>query len=177
VTGGAAGVGAETVRALAGAGAAVTMAVRRVDVAEPVAAELRRSAGNQAIDIKALDLSDLRSVKAFTDAWEGPLDILVNNAGIMAVPELERTPQGFELQFGTNYLGHFALALGLHRFLAAASGARVVSVSSSGHHFSPVILDDLAFNFMPYTPIGAYGQSKSATALLSVGISQKWSGD
>src|SRR5258707_10151042 len=79
VTGGAAGVGAETVRALAAAGAAVTMAVRRVDVAEPVAAELRRSAGNQAIDIKALDLSDLRSVKAFTDAWEGPLDILVNN--------------------------------------------------------------------------------------------------
>src|SRR6266404_9992073 len=76
VTGGAAGIGAETVRALAGAGAAVTMAVRRVDVAEPVAADLRRSAGNQAIDIKALDLSDLRSVKAFTDAWEGPLDIL-----------------------------------------------------------------------------------------------------
>ena len=114
VTGGAAGVGAETVRALAGAGAAVTMAVRRVDVAEPVAAELRQSAGNQAIDIKALDLSDLRSVKAFTDAWEGPLDILVNNAGIMAVPEIEKTPQGFELQFGTNFLGHFALTISLH---------------------------------------------------------------
>jgi len=94
VTGGAAGVGAETVRALAGAGAAVTMAVRRVDVAEPVAAELRRSAGNQAIDIKALDLSDLRSVKAFTNAWEGPLGILVNNAGIMAVPELEKDAAG-----------------------------------------------------------------------------------
>jgi NAD(P)-dependent dehydrogenase (short-subunit alcohol dehydrogenase family) len=94
-----------------------------VDVAEPIAAELRRSAGNQAIDIKALDLSDLRSVKAFTDAWEGPLDILVNNAGIMAVPELEKTPQGFELQFGTNFLGHFALTIGLHTALAAANGA------------------------------------------------------
>jgi NAD(P)-dependent dehydrogenase (short-subunit alcohol dehydrogenase family) len=113
------------------------MAVRRVDVAEPVAAELRRSAGNQAIDIKALDLSDLRSVKAFTDAWEGPLDILVNNAGIMPVPELEKTPQDFELQFGTNFLGHFALTIGLHTALAAANGARVVSVSSTGHLFSP----------------------------------------
>src|ERR1700756_385929 len=177
VTGGAAGVGAETVRALAGARAAVTMAVRRVDVAEPVAAELRRSAGNQAIDIKALDLSDLRSVKAFTDAWEGPLDILVNNAGIMAVPELGKTPQGFELQFGTNFLGHFALTVGLRRALAAAKGARVVSVSSSGHLFSPVLFDDLNFDFIPYTPIVAYGQSKTANALLAVGITHRWSGD
>jgi len=153
------------------------MAVRRVDVAEPVAAELRRSAGNQAIDIKALDLSDLRSVKAFTDAWEGPLDILVNNAGIMAVPELEKTPQGFELQFGTNFLGHFALTIGLHLALAAANGARVVSVSSTGHLFSPVIFDDLNFDFVPYTPIGAYGQSKTADALLAVGITQRWADD
>src|SRR5271169_5515454 len=174
VTGGAAGIGAETVRALAGAGAAVTMAVRRVHVAEPVAAELRRSAGNQAIDIKALDLSDLRSLKAFTDAWEGPLDILVNNAGIMAVPELEKTPQGFQLQFGTNFLGHFALTIGLRRALAAANGARVVSLSSTGHLFSPVIFDDLNFDFVPYTPIGAYGQSKTADALLAVGITQHW---
>ncbi|HWZ71316.1 MAG TPA: SDR family NAD(P)-dependent oxidoreductase [Casimicrobiaceae bacterium] len=177
VTGGAAGIGAETVRALAGAGATVTMAVRRVYVAETVAAELRRSAGNQAIDIKVLDLSDLRSVKAFTDAWEGPLDILVNNAGIMAVPELEKTPQGFELQFGTNFLGHFALTIGLRRALAAANGARVVSVSSTGHLFSPVIFDDLNFDFVQYTPIGAYGQSKTADALLAVGITQRWADD
>jgi NAD(P)-dependent dehydrogenase (short-subunit alcohol dehydrogenase family) len=129
VTGGSAGVGAETVRALAGAGAAVTMAVRRVDVAEPVAAELRRSAGNQAIDIKALDLSDLRSVKAFTDAWEGLLDILVNNAGIMAVPELEKTPQGFELQFGTNFLGHF-----LFLMASAVSTSRTATRRSRSQH-------------------------------------------
>lgn len=114
---------------------------------------------------------------SFVDDWAGPLHILINHACIMALPELERTPQGFELQFGTNYLGHFALALGLHRFLAAANGARVVSVSSSGHFFSPVILDDLGFDFVPYTRIGAYGQSKSATALLWVGINQKWADD
>jgi NAD(P)-dependent dehydrogenase (short-subunit alcohol dehydrogenase family) len=133
VTGGASGIGIETARALAGAGASVTLAVRRPDAAEPVAIELRRSTGNHAIDIRTLDLSDLRSVKSFTDAWEGPLHILVNNAGIMAVPELEKTPQGVELQFGANFLGHFALTIGLQRALAKANGARVVSLSSSAH--------------------------------------------
>src|SRR5271156_1718941 len=95
----------------------------------------------------------------------------------MAVPELEKTPQGFELQFGTNFLGHFALAVGLHRALAAANGARVVSVSSSGHFFSPVIFDDLNFDFIPYTPFGAYGQSKTANVLLAVGITRHWASD
>src|SRR5712675_2055194 len=177
VTGGASGIGIETARALAGAGASVTLAVRRPDAAEPVAIEWRRSTGNHAIDIRTLDLSDLRSVKSFTNAWIGPLHILVNNAGIMAVPELQKTPQGFELQFGTNFLGHFALTIGLHTALAAANGARVVSVSSTGHLFSPLIFDDLNFDFVPYTPIGAYGQSKTADALLAVGITQRWADD
>jgi NAD(P)-dependent dehydrogenase (short-subunit alcohol dehydrogenase family) len=177
ITGGAAGIGLETARVLAGAGAEITMAVRRPDAALTVAEELRRTTRNPAIRVKQLDLSDLRSVRAFVDDWTGPLHVLINNAGIMAVPELERTPQGFELQFGTNHLGHFALVVGLYGCLAAAGGARVVSVSSSGHFFSPVIFDDLGFDFVPYTPIGAYGQSKSATALLSVGITQKWADD
>lgn len=177
ITGGNGGIGAETARALATAGAAVTLAVRRPDAAESIAADLRQSTGNDAVDVQTLDLSDLRSVKAFTDQWNGPLDILVNNAAIMAVPQLEKTPQGFELQFGTNYLGHFALTNGLHRSLASANGARVVSVSSSGHLFSPVIFDDLNFDFIPYTPIGAYGQSKSANALLSVAIAHRWAND
>src|ERR1700735_4403072 len=115
VTGGAAGIGIETVRTLALAGAEITLAARRPDAARPVAEELRQATGNAALEVRPLDLSDLRSVQSFVDDWTGPLHILVNNAGIMAVPELEKTPQGFELQFGTNYLGHFALTLGLHR--------------------------------------------------------------
>ena len=177
ITGGAAGIGIEIARALAIAGAAVTLAIRRPDAAEAVLAELRHSAGNSAVDAKHLDLSDLRSVRAFTSAWKGPLHILINNAGIMAVPELEKTPQGFELQFGTNFLGHFALTTGLYRALTAAKGARVVSVSSSGHLFSPVVFDDLSFDFIPYTPIVAYGQSKTGNALLAIGITHRWSGD
>jgi NAD(P)-dependent dehydrogenase (short-subunit alcohol dehydrogenase family) len=177
ITGGAAGVGLDTSRALAAAGAAVTLAVRRPDAAESVAANLRTSTGNQSINVRHLDLSDLRSVKTFTDEWDGPLHILVNNAGIMAVPQLEETSQGFELQFGTNFLGHFALAIGLHRALASANGARVVSVSSSGHLHSPVIFDDLHFDFIPYTPFGAYGQSKSANTLLAVGITSHWANE
>ncbi|MEG3175371.1 SDR family NAD(P)-dependent oxidoreductase [Sphingomonas sp. RB3P16] len=177
ITGGAAGIGLETARVLALAGAEITLAVRRPSAAERVAEDLRQQTGNVAIAVRPLDVSDLRSVRDFVEGWDGPLHVLINNAGIMAVPELERTPQGFELQFGTNYLGHFALALGLHRSLAAAKGSRVVSVSSSGHFFSPVIFDDLGFDFVPYTPIGAYGQSKSAAALLSVGITQHWAND
>ena len=92
-----------------------------------------------------LELADLRSVSNFVASWEGPLHILINNAGVMACPE-SRTPSGWELQLATNHLGHFALAIGLHRALAAGGGARIVSVSSSGHQISPVIFDDLHFN-------------------------------
>jgi NAD(P)-dependent dehydrogenase (short-subunit alcohol dehydrogenase family) len=177
VTGGASGIGIETARALATAGAAVTLAVRRPNASQSVAAELRQSTGNRAIDVKALDLSDLRSVYTFVDSWVDPLHILVNNAGIMAIPTRETTPQGFELQFGTNFLGHFALTVGLHPALCAARGARIVSLSSSGHLFSPVVLDDLNYDFIPYTPFGAYGQSKTACALLAIGVSQRWAAD
>lgn len=177
VTGGAAGIGFETARSLARAGATVTLAVRRPSAAEPAAARLRAETGNESIAVAPLDLSDLRGVRAFVESWQGKLHILVNNAGIMAVPQLEKTPQGFELQFGTNYLGHFALAMGLHDALRNANGARVVSLSSTGHLFSPVLFDDLSFDFVPYTPIGAYGQSKSATALMAVGVTQHWAED
>jgi NAD(P)-dependent dehydrogenase (short-subunit alcohol dehydrogenase family) len=174
ITGGAAGIGVETARALAGAGASVVLAVRRPEAAAPVAEGLRESTGNAAVSVASLDLADLHSVSAFARAWRGSLDILVNNAGIMAVPQREETAQGYELQLGTNFIGHFALALWLHDALAAAKSARVVSLSSSGHLFSPVVFDDLHFRFIPYTPFGAYGQSKTANALLSVGIARRW---
>jgi NAD(P)-dependent dehydrogenase (short-subunit alcohol dehydrogenase family) len=177
VTGGASGIGAETARALAMAGAFVVLAVRDVEAGGRAAADITSTSDNDNVDVAHLDLADLSSVKAFVSAWEAPLDILVNNAGIMAVPELERTPQGHELQFGTNFLGHFALTVGLHRWLAAADGARVVSVSSNAHYFSPVVFDDVDYRNRPYDPWSAYGQSKTACILLSVGLMRLWTDD
>jgi NAD(P)-dependent dehydrogenase (short-subunit alcohol dehydrogenase family) len=104
------------------------------------------------------------------------LHILVNNAGLMASPEM-RTPQGWELQFATNHLGHFALAKGLHPALAAARGARVVSVSSSAHLRSPVVFDDIHFRQRAYEPWAAYGQSKTANVLFAVEATKRWAND
>ncbi len=143
VTGGSSGIGVETARALAGAGAEVTLAVRNVEAGERVATEVGAS------NVAYLELANLESVEAFAAAWDGPLHILVNNAGVMAIPELQLNADGLELQFATNHVGHFALATALHGALAA-EGARIVSVSSSGHLRSPVIFDDLNFAFRDY---------------------------
>jgi NAD(P)-dependent dehydrogenase (short-subunit alcohol dehydrogenase family) len=116
-------------------------------------------------------------VKRFCAEWDGPLHILVNNAGIMTLPELQRTPEGLEMQFATNFLGHFALATGLHKALAAASGARVVSISSSANMIAPVFFDDPHFNFIPYDPRLACGQSKTACALFAVETTGRWAKD
>ena len=123
------------------------------------------------------DLSDLSSVAAFVRAWTGPLDILVNNAGVMAVPELTISPSGHEMQFASNHLGHFALAVGLHDALAAADKGRVVSVSSAGHLRSPVVFDDIDYAFRDYDPFGAYGQSKTANVLFAVEATRRWADD
>jgi NAD(P)-dependent dehydrogenase (short-subunit alcohol dehydrogenase family) len=175
VTGGSSGIGIETARALARAGAEVVLAVRNPEAGEAVAASIRADTGNPRVHVMPLNLSDIDSVRALSAAWQGPLHMLVNNAGVMAIPTLERTPQGWEMQFATNFLGHFALTLGLHAALAAARGARVVSVSSSGNLIAPVLFDDLHFDFMPYDPFVAYGQSKSACALLAVEATRRWS--
>lgn len=177
VTGGSSGIGVETVRALATARAEVTIAARKPDLAEAVAAELRAGTGNAAIEVRRLDLSDLASIRRFVADWDRPLHALVNNAGVMALPELERTAQGREMQFATNFLGHFALTLGLHPWLRAAGGARVVSVSSAANLWSPILWDDPDFRFIPYHPVMAYGQSKTACILLSVAIARKWGPD
>lgn len=177
VTGGASGIGIETVRALAAAGAHVTIAARRPDAAEAVARDLRAATGNAGIGVRPLDVADAASVRDFVSGWDRPLHALINNAGVMAIPALERTPEGRELQFATNYLGHFALTLGLHPWLKAAQGARVVSVSSTGSLYGSVQWDDPDFRFTSYDPVLAYGQSKTACILMAVGIGQKWSAD
>lgn len=177
VTGAASGIGIETAKALAKAGAEVTLAVRDVEAGESVASEIKSDAGNQNIAVRRLDLVDLGSVKTFAEEWSGPLHILVNNAGIMALPELSRSPLGFEMQFATNHLGHFALSVWLRPAMAAVGNARIVSVSSSAHQRSPVIFDDINFRFRQYDPFLAYGQSKTANILFSVAASEFWAAD
>jgi NAD(P)-dependent dehydrogenase (short-subunit alcohol dehydrogenase family) len=179
VTGASSGIGAETARALASAGADVTLAVRNVEAGKKVADRIAESLpdGMGATSVAPLDLADLASVASFVHAWTGPLHILVNNAGVMALPQLTRTTSGYEMQFATNHLGHFVLAAGLHKSLAAAGRARVVCVASIGHLFSPVVFDDLHYRFRPYDQWTAYGQSTSANVLFAVGAAQRWEDD
>jgi NAD(P)-dependent dehydrogenase (short-subunit alcohol dehydrogenase family) len=178
VTGASSGIGIETARALASAGAEVTLAVRDTDAGARTAAEITASTGNAAVPVVELDLADPQSVTAFVAGWRGPLDLLINNAGVMAIPELQLTPEGWELQFATNHLGHFALAYGLHDALAGAPArARIVSLSSRGHLRSPVVFDDINFARRPYDPMLAYGQSKTANVLFAVGATRRWAGD
>jgi NAD(P)-dependent dehydrogenase (short-subunit alcohol dehydrogenase family) len=177
VTGAASGIGVETARALAGAGAAVTLAVRKTGDGETVASEIRSTTGNDEVTVAPLELTDYASIDAFVTAWDGPLDILVNNAGVMAIQELTLTDRGDEMQLATNHLGHFALALGLHDALSAAGNARIVSVSSSGHLRSPVVFDDLDYAFRDYDPFGAYGQAKTANVLFAVEATRRWAED
>jgi NAD(P)-dependent dehydrogenase (short-subunit alcohol dehydrogenase family) len=173
VTGGASGIGTETARALAGAGADVTLAVRDTAAGERVA---RRIGG--AVDVAPLDLADLGSVRAFARQWSsGPLDLLVNNAGVMYLPQRQETLEGWELQLATNHLGHFALALWLHHALAAADGARIVSVSSGAHRYTPFDFEDPQFTQRPYDPQLAYGQSKTANILFAAEATRRWADD
>jgi NAD(P)-dependent dehydrogenase (short-subunit alcohol dehydrogenase family) len=171
VTGGASGIGIETARALAGAGAEVTLAVREEDAGRRTAQDI---AGN--VRVALLDLAERPSVDVFVDSWDGPLHILVDNAGVMASP-LMRTAEGWEMQFATNHLGHFAVANGLRRALAAAGGARIVSVSSAAHMRSPVVFEDIHFLEREYQPWLAYGQSKTANILFAVEASRRWADD
>ncbi|MFJ5985450.1 SDR family NAD(P)-dependent oxidoreductase [Lentzea sp. NPDC092896] len=175
VTGGASGIGVETVRALAAAGAEVTIAARDLEAARKVAADVSASTGNKSVLVAPLELTSQESVKAFAAAWDGPLHLLINNAGVMASP-LTRTPEGWELQFATNHFGHFTLTLGLFESLRA-EGARVVNVSSSGHLSSPVVFDDIHFERREYDPWKAYGQSKTANVLFGVEAGRRWAAD
>lgn len=174
VTGGASGIGIETVRSLAEAGAEVVIAARRLDAGHRVADAINATLDEPRIRVEALDLANLGSVRAFATRWGvRPLHLLVNNAGIMACP-LSRTDDGFEMQLGVNHLGHFALTRCLMPALLAAAPARVVVVSSAGHHDADVDLDDPDYKRRAYDPYQAYGQSKTANVLFAVGLTQRY---
>jgi NAD(P)-dependent dehydrogenase (short-subunit alcohol dehydrogenase family) len=166
VTGGYAGVGLETTRALSSAGATVIVPARTADKARTALAGIAR------IELEALDLGDPASIDAFAarlSASGRPVHILVNNAGIMATP-LVRDARGFESQLATNHLGHFQLTARLWPALRRAQGARVVSLSSRGHSRAAVDFDDPAFERRPYDKWIAYGQSKTANALFALAL-------
>jgi NAD(P)-dependent dehydrogenase (short-subunit alcohol dehydrogenase family) len=176
VTGASGGLGAETARALASRGARVTLTARDVGKASKVADEIKASTGNASVEVMELHLDRPASVREFARAFREErdrLDLLINNAGIMACP-LERTEEGWELQFATNHLGHFLLAGLLAPLLG--SGARVVSVSSRGHRFSPVVFEDIHFESRPYDKWEAYGQSKTANVLFAVELDRRLRG-
>jgi NAD(P)-dependent dehydrogenase (short-subunit alcohol dehydrogenase family) len=180
VTGAASGLGWETSRALAAVGAEVTLAVRSLDAGAKAAAEIAQLTGNTLVRAAHLDLTDRPSIARFAAGWSGPLHVLVNNAGGI-LRNLDRTPEGWEKQFAVNHLGHFELANLLRPALAAGAAeggeARIVSLSSSGHLYSPVVFDDVHFRYRQYADTLAYGQAKTANVLFDVGATARWAGD
>lgn len=174
VTGANVGLGYETARELARKGAAVVMACRNTEKAERAAARLRAEQPSARLEVSRLDLADLASVRAFADrlgAAHDRLDLLVNNAGIMAVPHA-RTADGFESQFGTNHLGHFALTGLLLPLLREAPAPRVVTVSSLGHRAGRIAFDDLMAE-RRYNRWTAYFQSKLANLLFTYELARR----
>ena len=165
VTGANSGIGLHTALELARHGAAVTLACRNTDSAAQAADRIREETGASP-QVARLDLSSLASVEEFAQGWSGPLDLLVNNAGVMTPPRYRETEDGFELQFGTNHLGHFALTGRLLPALLEAEAARVVAVSSVAHHAGA---DDLleANPRETYSPQRCYGNSKLANILFA----------
>jgi NAD(P)-dependent dehydrogenase (short-subunit alcohol dehydrogenase family) len=163
VTGANSGIGRAAAHALAGAGAHVVLAVRDIAKGEAAAATMPGET-----EVRRLDLASLVSVREFAAAWSGPLDLLINNAGVM-VPPLSRTAEGFELQFGTNHLGHFALT---NLLLEHVTG-RLVTVSSTGHRVGRIDFDDLNWERKRYRAWRAYGQSKLANLLFTAELQRR----
>lgn len=175
ITGGASGLGQETARAMAAKGAHVVLAARDQGKLDQAAATIREQTGSDKVDTICVDLASLDSVrKAGAQANERfeKIDLLINNAGVMACPKME-TADGFEMQFGTNHLGHFALTKQLLPLVQKGSAKRIVNLSSRGHHFGPVNMEDPNFKNTEYEKWASYGQSKTANILFSVALDDK----
>lgn len=175
ITGGASGLGQETARAMAAKGAHVILAARDQAKLDQAAATIREQTGSDQVETICLDLASLDSVRAgakeATERFE-KIDLLINNAGVMACPQ-SATADGFEMQFGTNHLGHFALTNGLLPLVKKGSGKRIVNLSSRGHHFDQVHMDDPNFETREYEKWASYGQSKTANILFSAGLNNR----
>jgi NAD(P)-dependent dehydrogenase (short-subunit alcohol dehydrogenase family) len=175
VTGANSGIGFETALELARKGATVVLACRNQEKGQAALDRIVADGVPVAPVLMALDLSSLASVAEFSESFHtahGRLDLLLNNAGVM-IPPLSRTQEGFELQFGTNHLGHFALTLRLVDLLEATTGSRVVNVSSNGHRFGTMDFDDPNYERRSYSKMGAYGQSKLANLLFTHGLNAR----
>jgi len=176
VTGGSTGLGEETTRALAAHGASVTVAVRDLSRGAAAVERIRTTAPDADIEVRELELASLASVRSFADSFlaeHDRIDVLVNNAGIMACPH-GATSDGFELQFGTNHLGHFLLGVLLAPALVNGAPSRLVALSSRGHGFSDVSLDDWNFERSEYEPFVAYGRAKTANVLFAVEFQRRY---
>lgn len=181
VTGGASGIGTETVRALASVGANVTIAARNTTAAQEVADNLKKELNTNKIEVEQLDLTSLKNINSFVQRYlakNRPLNVLINNAGIMACDQAY-TEDGFEMQIGTNHFGHFALFKGLLPALRngvkqSGRNSRVVSVSSLAHLRGGIDFDDIHFKTRPYDKWIAYGQSKTANSLFAVELTNRY---
>jgi NAD(P)-dependent dehydrogenase (short-subunit alcohol dehydrogenase family) len=174
LTGASSGIGLETARGLAIAGADVVLGVRDVEAGEVVAREIEPDAAGE-IRVLRLELRELASVVAFADAISGPVDLLIANAGVSKTPDAH-LPNGLDVRFATNHLGHFLLALRLQRQMAER-GARIVIVSSAAHKGAPVHLDDLQWQTRDHVAGLAYAESKSANILFAQEATRRWSAD
>src|ERR1700678_4529950 len=175
VTGASAGLGVETARSLAAHGAQVVGAARDLNKAKAATAQVRKdaAANGGSFELIELDLASLKSVRACADgllAKGEPLDVIIANAGVMATP-LGHTADGFETQFGTNHLGHFVLVNRIASLIR--DGGRLINLSSLGHRYSNVNLEDPNFERTPYEPFTAYGRSKTANILFAVAFDKR----
>ena len=176
ITGGTTGLGKESARALGLAGATVIITARSEEKGQAAVAQLTELVPDGDFSFEVMELGSLDSVRSFTDrflASHDRLDVLLANAGIMAVP-YGKTDDGFELQFGTNHLGHFVLVNRLLPLLKASAPSRIVNLSSAGHFASGIIWDDPNFETNDYSKMDAYGQSKTANILFTVELERRY---